>query len=349
MWTTLLLLLPQRYIFSSKSQLLVQLLLCHFCCCCYHKGIYFQANHNAALLADFCLDVVVATTKVYIFKQITTDWSIIRLRSGCCCYHKGIYFQANHNGYELTPLATVLLLLPQRYISSSKSQPKAQMIIADPRCCCYHKGTYFQANHNHHRHFDVNHPVVVATTKVHIFKQITTTCATVALPLLLLLLPQRYIFSSKSQRSLVSWLLLGRCCCYHKGIYFQANHNWLVNHSVTFRLLLLPQRYIFSSKSQRLWVNSSSYGVVVATTKVYIFKQITTKSTDDNSRPTLLLLPQRYIFSSKSQLISCIIITTKCCCCYHKGTYFQAKHNFSDLYTDDEIVVVATIKVHNFR
>ncbi|EEX19412.1 hypothetical protein HMPREF0973_00353 [Prevotella veroralis F0319] len=38
-----------------------------------------------------------------------------------------------------------------------------------------------------------------------------------------------------------------------------------------------------------------------------------------------------------------------CCYCYHKGTYFRAKHNFSDLYTDDEIVVVATIKVHNFR
>ena len=41
-------------------------------------------------------------------------------------------------------------------------------------CYCYHKGTYFQANHNDFKElfdFDV---VVIATTKVRIFKQITT-------------------------------------------------------------------------------------------------------------------------------------------------------------------------------
>ena len=42
-------------------------------------------------------------------------------------------------------------------------------------------------------------------------------------------------------------------------------------------LLLLPQRYVFSSKSQHdLKRNELDY-VVVATTKVRIFKQITTK------------------------------------------------------------------------
>ena len=41
-------------------------------CCCYHKGTYFQANHNADLLKSIQIDVVVATTKVRIFKQITT-------------------------------------------------------------------------------------------------------------------------------------------------------------------------------------------------------------------------------------------------------------------------------------
>ena len=41
-------------------------------------------------------------------------------------------------------------------------------------CCCYHKGTYFQANHNWLKKLYVKQIVVVATTKVRIFKQITT-------------------------------------------------------------------------------------------------------------------------------------------------------------------------------
>ena len=41
-------------------------------------------------------------------------------------------------------------------------------------CCCYHKGTYFQANHNKGDGDWKDTVVVVATTKVRIFKQITT-------------------------------------------------------------------------------------------------------------------------------------------------------------------------------
>ena len=67
--------------------------------------------------------------------------------------------------------------------------------------------------------------VVVATTKVRIFKQITTGLKRISLLILLLLLPQRYVFSSKSQQN------------------FQQ---------------------------------AEEVAVVVATTKVRIFKQITT-------------------------------------------------------------------------
>ena len=42
---------------------------------------------------------------------------------------------------------------------------------------------------------------------------------------MLLLLPQRYVFSSKSQQAGMYVELLVGCCCYHKGTYFQANHN----------------------------------------------------------------------------------------------------------------------------
>ena len=169
--------------------------------------------------------VVVATTKVHIFKQITTNhWQAIR---GCW-----------------------LLLLPQRYIFSSKSQQPPRSILQPFRCCCYHKGTYFQANHNILDTVLLQYTVVVATTKVHIFKQITTPTHRVPLISRLLLLPQRYIFSSKSQRNQEIMVSLIRCCCYHKGTYFQANHNTKKSTYHPKWLLLLPQRYIFSSKSQ---------------------------------------------------------------------------------------------------
>ena len=143
-------------------------------------------------------------------------------------------------------------------------------------CCCYHKGTYFQANHNTVVCIFSHTVVVVATTKVRIFKQITTCISEFTTQEVLLLLPQRYVFSSKSQRSFQPILCDYRCCCYHKGTYFQANHNY---HQVTLllcALLLLPQRYVFSSKSQQSLISMFSVWVVVATTKVRIFKQITT-------------------------------------------------------------------------
>ena len=92
--------------------------------------------------------------------------------------------------------------------------------------------------------------VVVATAKVRIFKQITT-----------------------------------------------ASLHELTPHA----LLLLPQRYEFSSKSQHEGQRKDALGVVVATAKVRIFKQITTFFCISQMRVVLLLLPQRYEFSSKSQ------------------------------------------------
>ena len=117
----------------------------------------------------------------------------------CCCYHKGTYFQANHNDEQYPPQRFSLLLLPQRYVFSSKSQPGVVCGVFTRGCCCYHKGTYFQANHNTQSCEAYTYKVVVATTKVRIFKQITT-------------------------RTL-RYQLYFSCCCYHKGTYFQANHN----------------------------------------------------------------------------------------------------------------------------
>ena len=117
-------------------------------------------------------------------------------------------------------------------------------------CCCYRKGTNFQANHNRIGGCKRHIAVVVATAKVQIFKQITT------------------------------------------------SRTW---HLLWNRLLLLPQRYKFSSKSQLVVLPLLFLLVVVATAKVQIFKQITTKV---------------YFFKILAR-----------CCCYRKGTNFQANHN----------------------
>ena len=141
--------LPQRYKFSSKSQLVVAQIACRERCCCYHKGTNFQANHNTPRLRVLLILVVVATTKVQIFKQITTK-------------------QVDYDKMAR------LLLLPQRYKFSSKSQLTSAGTFGSACCCCYHKGTNFQANHNSDRRKPAREEVVVATTKVQIFKQITT-------------------------------------------------------------------------------------------------------------------------------------------------------------------------------
>ena len=272
-----LLLLPQRYIFSSKSQRCLGSLDDCTCCCCYHKGTYFQANHNCVRLNARGRRVVVATTKVHIFKQITTMNKLMELRR-------------------------MLLLLPQRYIFSSKSQHIVVMCRIILRCCCYHKGTYFQANHNSWVCYRYVSYVVVATTKVHIFKQITTGLGLAILKSMLLLLPQRYIFSSKSQPCSDVFPAFEVVVATTKVHIFKQITTSSRYCSYVSKLLLLPQRYIFSSKSQL--------------------------ASNMEKRPSvLLLLPQRYIFSSKSQPIRDVFPAFDGCCCYHKGTYFQANHN----------------------
>ena len=67
------------------------------CCFRYHKGTDFQANHNYLGVDEKRKDVVLDTTKVQIFKQITTVFFATLYTVGCFRYHKGTDFQANHN------------------------------------------------------------------------------------------------------------------------------------------------------------------------------------------------------------------------------------------------------------
>ena len=120
------------------------------------------------------------------------------------------------------------MLLPQRYEFSSKSQPSSDRWLCLAGCCCYRKGTNFQANHNGYAQGLVASEVVVATAKVRIFKQITTLFKCTKKATKLLLLPQRYEFSSKSQQIRDRLILTICCCCYRKGTNFQASHNTLL-------------------------------------------------------------------------------------------------------------------------
>ena len=144
-----LLLIPQRYEFSSKSQRLLPWCRKLKRCCWYHKGTNFQANHNRRITLKKKLIVVADTTKVRIFKQITTPPQYISQSRCCCWYHKGTNFQANHNWSICKYFGAQLLLIPQRYEFSSKSQLTEKSPIFVKSCCWYHKGTNFQANHNY--------------------------------------------------------------------------------------------------------------------------------------------------------------------------------------------------------
>ena len=218
----------------------------------------------------------------------------------------------------------MLLLIPQRYEFSSKSQHGASTNATGSGCCWYHKGTNFQANHNNGCMSLGSTSVVADTTKVRIFKQITTRDLICFLPYELLLIPQRYEFSSKSQHGKSDWRDVIRCCWYHKGTNFQANHN--VNY-----------------------LKLSGLHVVADTTKVRIFKQITTATLSIVWMLRLLLIPQRYEFSSKSQRKLFEAVGPACCCWYHKGTNFQANHNNRLKVLFSRAVVADTTKVRIFK
>ena len=145
----------------------------------------------------------------------------------------------------------MLFQIPQRYRFSSKSQLISHTSITSSSCFRYHKGTDFQANHNPQETPIQRDYVVLDTTKVQIFKQITTYFCCLLTSIRLFQIPQRYRFSSKSQQKRFRSSSSYGCFRYHKGTDFQANHNLLLS--------LIAGTH-----------------VVLDTTKVQIFKQITT-------------------------------------------------------------------------
>ena len=271
-------------------------------CFRYHKGTDFQANHNSSLLLYLSKPVVLDTTKVQIFKQITTPYrrtcnsSPVVLDTTKVQIFKQI---TTHNILSITEIG--LFQIPQRYRFSSKSQ----LPIRD----------VFPAW------------VVLDTTKVQIFKQITTIYLIIKDKSKLFQIPQRYRFSSKSQHKIKN--KKSHICCfrYHKGTDFQANHN---THSVVnsvYQLFQIPQRYRFSSKSQQLAAVGELDQCCFRYHKGTDFQANHNEFHQVNLQDQLFQIPQRYRFSSKSQLCLSFRDILISCFRYHKGTDFQANHN----------------------
>ena len=150
----------------SKSQPLSWLIKLQKCCHFYHKGNEFWANHNKWRSMQYFLWVVISTTKVMNFEQITTICSIISAKTRCHFYHKGNEFWANHN--QLVTLYLCNLVV----ISTTKVMNFEQITTPD----------FFDA---------MAQKVVISTTKVMNFEQITTDFNSSSLASTLSFLPQR--------------------------------------------------------------------------------------------------------------------------------------------------------------
>ena len=138
----------------------------------------------------WCL-VVIDTTKVRLFKQITTEVTRHICKLSCYWYHKGKTFQANHNSFRLlqTKKGVVIDTTKVRLFKQITTFYKFLNILI----CCYwyHKGKTFQANHNLLPYNLLKELVVIDTTKVRLFKQITTWFERQKKADELLLIPQR--------------------------------------------------------------------------------------------------------------------------------------------------------------
>ena len=160
-------------------------------CYWYHKGKTFQANHNLQKIPSLQVCVVIDTTKVRLFKQITTNRSLLTLVISCYWYHKGKTFQANHNWrkYYLRKQRVVIDTTKVRLFKQITTVPP---LVKRILCCYwYHKGKTFQANHNATLLPAPRYVVVIDTTKVRLFKQITTTWGSETLIHLVWLIPHR--------------------------------------------------------------------------------------------------------------------------------------------------------------
>ena len=266
--------------------------------------------------------IVLATAKIHILKQFTTSNKIGRGRNWLCLLLQRYTFWSNSQPMDdLKKLGKILCLLLQRYTFWSNSQLVNFKKVNGKYCACYCKDTHFEAIHNPEVTPPGREAIVLATAKIHILKQFTTSFQESLFLLGLCLLLQRYTFWSNSQRNWLPQFSTYYCACYCKDTHFEAIHNVGGGEP--------PQRQI-----------------VLATAKIHILKQFTTTRDGYFFPEKLCLLLQRYTFWSNSQHIVSHPVKAIDCACYCKDTHFEAIHNLDVHFEVVETIVLATAKIH---
>ena len=246
-------------------------------CACHCKDTHFEAIHNGFSLDPLNNNIVLATAKIHILKQFTTASTNRNRFLYCACHCKDTHFEAIHNLKAAQTLIADIVLatakihilkqfttceaacrrplklcLPlQRYTFWSNSQQCCCAFVAFFYCACHCKDTHFEAIHNLTYNMSFAKGIVLATAKIHILKQFTTTPMRMRREYILCLPLQRYTFWSNSQRWEFWFYSTLHCACHCKDTHFEAIHN----HS-----------------SCRCFLEK----IVLATAKIHILKQFTT-------------------------------------------------------------------------
>ena len=137
----------------------------------------------------------------------------------------------------------------------------------------------------------------------------------------LCLLLQRYTFWSNSQLPASIATPSVNCACYCKDTHFEAIHNlllrsWSVN---TYCACYCKDTHFEAIHNQDAGLSVAAL-IVLATAKIHILKQFTTKS----ARTNILFY----------------------CACYCKDTHFEAIHNLTTCLSTKLSIVFATVKIH---
>ena len=169
-------LLLQRYTFWSNSQLANRIYLSALYCACYCKDTHFEAIHNPFLQFRIVWNIVLATAKIHILKQFTTKRAVKQVIKHCACYCKDTHFEAIHNcRCRYYPHRKIVLATAKIHILKQFTT-EVVILIYTIYCACYCKDTHFEAIHNARTDAPHKNLIVLATAKIHILKQFTTTC-----------------------------------------------------------------------------------------------------------------------------------------------------------------------------
>ena len=188
---------------------------------------------------------MLATAKIHILKQFTTQHRGVRRRNYCACYCKDTHFEAIHNLVRPSYSAHSIVLATAKIHILKQFTTRTRFLSRAKDCACYCKDTHFEAIHNTTLSSLTTWGIVLATAKIHILKQFTT--------------------------RRVSGGCRGNCACYCKDTHFEAIHN--------------PEAGVLFYQL-----------IVLATAKIHILKQFTTSNRRGFDDGSLCLLLQRYTF-----------------------------------------------------